>query len=301
MYDWNDLRIFLAVVRAGSALGASKSLGINHSTVNRRIQALEHALGLKLFDRQNRGHKLTGHGRTLLAGAEQVKKSAIDVQSAAERLRRTVAGVVRVTAPEALAARIIVPIAAEFQKCHPDVRVEQVAAESRLDIVHGEADVAFRVGTHPDDPRLVAQRLLDAQWTVYCSNTYAQASEYPRDPSGETSHDVVIFTGSAGNFPDDPWFLSMGGTAHVVGHSNTVPNLHAVLKSGLGIGALPCFIGDADPDLIRCFDPPPMQKSEIWLLTSQEARNSPQVRAFIDFAIPRIREWKQRFHGQITA
>jgi len=298
MYEWGDLRIFLAVARAGSALAAAHDLGINQSTVSRRIQALEHALDLTLFDRQNRGHTLTEHGKALLASAQIVASSVADVQSAAERLRRVMSGVVRVTAPEAIAKSFIIPISAEFQQLHPDVRIEQVATDNRLDIVHGEADVAFRASSHPDDPRLVAKRLPDVAWSVYCSKNYANTHGYPSDIGKIAQHAIIEIEGSMQKLTGYQWFISHADTARTVSRSNTVPNMHAVLRSGLGVGMLPCFIGDAEPDLIRCFDPPPELCGECWLLTSQEARTSPQVRAFIDFAVPRIYAQKQRLSGQ---
>ncbi len=300
MYEWGDLRIFLAVARAGSALAAAHKLGINQSTVSRRIQALEHAMDLTLFDRQNRGHTLTEHGKALLDSAQQVANAIADVQSAAERLRRVMSGVVRVTAPEAVANAFIIPIAAEFQQLHPDVRVEQVAADARLDIVHGEADVAFRASSHPDDPRLVARRLPDVAWSVYCSKNYANTHGYPSDISKLAQHAIIEFEGAMQKLPGYQWFISHADTARTVSRSNTVPNMNAVLRSGLGVGILPCFVGDAESDLIRCFDPPPELCGECWLLTSQEARTSPQVRAFIDFAVPRIYAQKQRLSGRAS-
>jgi len=264
----------------------------------RRIQALEHALDLTLFERQNRGHTLTEHGKALLASVQQVASANADVQSAAERLRRVMSGVVRVTAPEAIANSFIIPIAAEFQQLHPDVRVEQVAADARLDIVHGEADVAFRASSHPDDPRLVARRLPDAAWSVYCSKNYANTHGYPSDIGKLAQHAIIEFEGAMRALPGYKWFISHADTARTVSRSNTVPNMNAVLRSGLGVGMLPCFVGDAEPDLIRCFDPPPELCGEIWLLTSQEARTSPQVRAFIDFAVPRIYAQKHLFAGR---
>ena len=272
MYEWGDLRIFLAVVRAGSALAAAQELRVNQSTVSRRIQALEHALGLALFDRQNRGHTLTEHGHTLLASAQKVASSIADVQSAAERLRRVMSGVVRVTAPEAIANSFIIPIAAEFQQLHPEVRVEQVAADARLDIVHGQADVAFRASSHPDDPRLVARRLPDIAWSVYCSKNYANAHGYPSDIGKLAQHAIIEIEGAMQKLPGYQWFISHADTARTVSRSNTVPNMNAVLRSGLGVGMLPCFVGDAEPGLIRCLDPPPELCVECWLLTSQEAR-----------------------------
>jgi DNA-binding transcriptional LysR family regulator len=298
MYEWGDLRIFLAVARAGSALAAAHELDVNQSTVSRRIQALEHALDLTLFDRQNRGHTLTEHGKALLASVQQVARATADVQSAAERLRRAVFGVVRVTAPEAIAKSFIIQITAAFQQLHPDVRVDQVATDSRLDIVHGEADVAFRASSHPDDPRLVVRRLPDIAWAVYCSQNYANTHGYPSDITKLARHAIIEIEGAMRALPGYQWFISHADTARTISRSNTVPNMNAVLQSGLGVGMLPCSVGDLEPALIRCFDPPDEMRAEFWMVTSQEAQSNAQVRAFIDFAAPRIYARKRHLSGE---
>jgi DNA-binding transcriptional LysR family regulator len=297
MYEWSDLRIFLAVVRAGSALGAAKALGINQTTVNRRVQALENDLGLTLFGRQNRGHALTEHGTALLSYAEKVAAPANALLSAAERLRRSMAGTVRVTAPEETSNTVIIPIAAEFQLSYPQVRVEQVTANRRLDIVNGEADIAIRNGSHPDDPRLIAKRLPDFAWTIYCSQTYADRHGTPPDIAHVAAHDYVGYVDGPSTWSAYIWFVDQAKPTRLVSRSNTVTNMKAMLNSGVGVGLLPCLVADPEPDLVRCFDPLPELNAESWMLTSPEALSSPQVRAFIDFLVPRIMAQKVRFTG----
>jgi DNA-binding transcriptional LysR family regulator len=297
MYEWSDLRIFLAVVRDGSALAASKSLGVNQTTVNRRLQALERDLGLILFDRQTRGHSLTEHGKSLLGTAQKVADRANDLNSAAERLRRVIAGVVRVTSPEETANSVIIPIAAAFQSIYPRVSVEQVAANRRLDIVHGEADLAVRNGSHPDDPRLIAKRLPDFAWTLYCTQTYADNHGMPSDMSHVAAHDYVGYVDGPSNWSAYIWFVDQAKPTRLVSRSNTVTNMKAMVKSSVGVGLLPCFVADPEPDLIRCFAPMRQLDAESWMLTSPEALSSPQVRAFIDFLVPRIMEQRDRFTG----
>ncbi|MFQ5623385.1 MAG: LysR family transcriptional regulator [Paracoccaceae bacterium] len=298
MYEWSDVRMFLAVARAGSALRAARSLGVNHSTVSRRIQALEHALGLTLFDRRNRGYSLTEHGTALMAAAETVARSAQDLQYTAERLRRAVSGVVRLTAPESIANQIIIPIVAEFQQQQPGVQVEQVAADTYLDIVHGEADIAFRAGSRPDDARLVAQRLPDMGWSAYCGRSYAKKNGVPAAPDHVRRHSVIGYDGVLRGSTGYRWLLCHVDEARITNRCNTVPNMRAVLGTGLGVGILPCFVGDPDPELIRCFEPPDELVAEFWLLMSEEARNTAQVRAFIDFAVPRITALRQSLRGR---
>jgi len=298
MYDWNDIRIFVSVARAGSAVGAAKNLGLNQATVNRRIKALERDLGLSLFDRQNRGHSLTEQGQVMLAAAERVAEPANDLLFAAERLRRNISGVVRVTAPEETSNAIIIPITAEFCKLFPEVRVEQVVADQKLDIVHGEADVAVRNGSHPDDPRLIAQRLPGFNWTLFCSKAYVEEHGKPSSLEEVAGHNYVGYAGGPTNWSGYKWFMEIAKPTRIVSRSNTVPNMCAVLRTGLGAGLLPCFVGDSHPDLVRCFPPIEELDAESWMLTSPEALSSPQVRAFVDFLVPRINAQRKRLKGR---
>jgi len=297
MYEWSDLRLFLAVARAGSTLSASKSLGLNQTTVSRRMGVLEHALGLTLFDRQTRGYRLTEHGSDLVPLAEQVEKAAINLKTSADRTGRNLTGIIRLTAPEMLANRIIISIVTAFQRQHPHIRIEQVADDDKLDIVNGEADVAFRASGRPDDPRLVILRLPDSAVALYCSANYASKNGFPASIEEISQHDVLGYGGGIATHPGYQWFIAHADSARIVSRSNTVPNMNAVLRSGLGVGVLPCFVGDFESDLIRCFDPPEILHSQLWLVTSERARAAPHVRAFIDFAVPRVRAFKAQLGG----
>jgi DNA-binding transcriptional LysR family regulator len=297
MYEWSDLRLFLAVVRAGSTLGAAKSLGLNQTTVSRRMQALEHALGMSLFDRRTRGYRLTEQGSDLVPLANQVEKAAINLKTSADRIGRNLTGVIRLTAAEMVTNRIIIPIATAFQQQHPHIRIEQIAADTLLDIVHGEADVAFRASGRPDDPQLVALRLPDAAWAIYCSANYASKKSAPASIEEIYQHDVLGYDGGLARHSGYKWFIAHADSARIVSHSISIPNMDAVLRSGLGVGALPCFAGDFESDLIRCFNIPKTMHDQFWLVTSERARAAPQVRAFIDFAVPRVRAFRAQLGG----
>ncbi len=298
MYDWSDLRLFLAVARAGSTLGAAKALAVNQTTVSRRMQALERALGLTLFERRTRGYRLTDQGKALVPLAERVEKAATNLALSVERMQRSLSGIVRLTSAEMIASRIVIPIAAEFQQRHPEVLIELLADDARLDILHGEADVAIRAGFRPEDPRLIARRLPYAAWALYCSRAYARRNGTPGNIEEIAGHDLLGYSGNIARHPGYKWFIAHADRARVVSYSNTVPNMIAVLRSGLGIGILPCFVGDPEDDLLRCFDPLENLRADIWLVTSEKARAAPPVRAFIDFAVPRIQAWKDRLAGK---
>jgi DNA-binding transcriptional LysR family regulator len=290
MFDWNDLRIFLAVAREGSTLAASRVLGVNQTTVSRRVQALEHGLGLALFDRDTRGHALTPQGAALVVRAEAVEAAASELALEAERLTRDLTGVIRVTAPDAIMTYIVSPIITAYRLQHPEVRFEYLSAEHRLNLERGEADVAFRASERLDGDRLVAQRLPDITWTVYCSEDYAAVHGMPESLDDMDAHSVVAYGGVPAMQPFSIRFMTHVRGDQVVATCNTIPNMAGVLRSGMGVGLLAVFDGDATPGLVQCFPPPPEMDSPWWLVAAPEAYQQLRVRSFMAFAAARIRQ-----------
>src|SRR5690606_22007553 len=141
MFDWNDLKAFLAVARGGSTLGAAKAMGVNQTTVARRIEALESALRLKLFERGQTGSRLTEAGRDLMAEAEKVEAAAQAFDSRAAAQQRGLAGNIRITATEIIANAAVTPALGEFRRLYPDIQVDLILTDRALDIERGEADV----------------------------------------------------------------------------------------------------------------------------------------------------------------
>ena len=169
MFDWNDLRHFLAVARAGSTLGAAEGLKVNQTTVARRIAALEQALGAKLFDKASAGYRLTELGSELLPVAERVEVEAETVLRLTEQRARRLTGTVRVTTNETIADIFLMPSVTEFCDLYPHIRLDIVVDARHLDLNRGEADVALRVGGSPGSGAIVARKLRHLPWGVYCS------------------------------------------------------------------------------------------------------------------------------------
>jgi DNA-binding transcriptional LysR family regulator len=289
MFDWNDLRIFLAVAREGSTLSAARVLGVNQTTVSRRVQVLEHGLGLTLFQRDTRGYALTAQGAALVARAEAVEAAAQEVALEAERLMRDLTGVIRVTAPEAIMTHVVSPIITAYRAQHPEVRFEYLSAEHRLNLEKGEADVAFRATEHLTGDTLVAQRLPGICWSVYCSESYAAAHGIPPSLAEVCDHAVVAFNGGPAMLPCSLRFMMHVRGDQVVATCNTIPNMAGVLRSGMGVGLMAVFDGNATPGLVQCFAPPPEMDSTWWLVAAPEAHKLPRVRSFMTFAAERIR------------
>jgi len=290
LVDWGDLRFVLAVARTGSALRAAQHLGVNQTTVLRRVEALEATLGLPLFERRRSGHKLTPQGELVVAVAERFEREAQDLLNVLGAQRRTLSGSVRLTTSESLAARLIAPCLRSFRERHPDVTVELIVADERLDIARGEADIALRASSRPEGAGIVARRLPDAHWTIYCSASYAAERGMPAGREDIPKFDIVGMEGRMAQLEGWRWLAASADGAPVRCRSNSLTNLVSNLKAGLGLGALPTIVGDAEPDLVRCFPPPSELSSEMWLIVREEVRSHAHVHALADHLASYVRD-----------
>jgi molybdate transport repressor ModE-like protein len=179
MFDWNDVKSLLAVARAGSTAGAARDLGVNQTTVARRLEALERDLGVRLVERSQSGASLTEAGLCLVADSEAMERAAISLRHKVEAHRRGVAGTLRVTLSEMLAAVIVTPLLPQFRELYPDITLELVVTDDMLDLAAGEADIAFRGARALPDSTLVARKVSETAWALYCSRDYANRLGVP--------------------------------------------------------------------------------------------------------------------------
>lgn len=294
MFDWNDLRHFLAVARSGSTLAAARTLKVNQTTCARRIAALEAALGQRLFDRSQDGSLLTESGRALLPHAEAVEAAVTDFADEAAFRHRSLTGVLRVTAAEAVANSILTPALGEFARRYPDINVELIIADRMLDLAGGEADVAVRATTLPLEGELVCRKVVDADWALYCSVDYAQKHGRPAGIEDLAGHALI---GGAGSIAEAPWarWLEAHAPGQIQTRSSTLTNqIHAV-REGLGVALLPDTTAEGDPILLRCSAPVPEMRSTIWLVAPERLRDVARVRAFMDFVAPYVAAVRNRY------
>ncbi|WP_074840006.1 LysR family transcriptional regulator [Marinovum algicola] len=241
--DWGDVRVFLAVMREGSTLAASRHLGINQTTVARRIDVLEHALDVVLFERTTRGAEPTEHATALLPFAEAIETAALSFEAEAERGRDSAP--ILITSFENETFGHIGAVVAEFAEKHPGVRFKFVFSERSLDLVKGEADVALRMAPAISDDRLIAQKVGQTQWTYYASRAYAATHSLPAEFRKDMEdHPVHLLN----HFPSE--------RRNIVRCATFNDMLMAVL-TGQGIAPMPVTIEATNPNLVRCFDPPP--------------------------------------------
>ncbi|NOJ44396.1 LysR family transcriptional regulator [Bradyrhizobium australiense] len=284
MFDWNDLKYFLAVARHGSTIAAGRALGTSQSTVHRRLDELERRLGRALVRRQNTGYRLTEYGSTLLKYAERIEAAVDDFQRRATDVEQELKGVIRVTCPEPIVFRITQSTLIDrFHARYPQLRVEFITSDRYLDLSKGEVDVAFRSGDTDDE--LVGRKVADSIWAVYASRGYIERHGRPERIEDLSHHLLVGFDETLANHRAVKWLKEVAPNAQMSARNNSVLGLVYAVKSGVGLGPLPTALGDAEPDLVRVLGPIPELTRSWRLLTHPDIRRVPRIAAFFDFIV----------------
>ena len=284
MFDWNDLRYFLAVARTGSTIAAAKALGWSQSTVQRRLARLERQLGCKLVERHPTGYRLTALGEDLRRYAEEVEEAVAVFERHLAASDKRLTGTVRVTCPEGLVDPLLTPLVDAFQARYPGLRVDLIVTERFLDLSKGEAEIAVR-GGEPRDPVLIGRKIADNPWAVYASRSYIERHGRPERPEDINHHAIIDFSGDIANFLLAKWLRSVAPQATIAARSNSVIGLLMAAKSDVGLTILPVQLGDPAEELVRVIDPLPELMSKVYLLVHPDLRHTPRVSAFFDFVI----------------
>ncbi|MBC7831967.1 MAG: LysR family transcriptional regulator [Hyphomicrobium sp.] len=289
MFDWNDARFFIAVAESGSTLAAGRMLRVSQTTVARRIAALEDALGVALFERRRAGYALTAVGEALLPEARIVQASATGLATAAAAHKRADAGTVRITAEESYVNRVLPPILRDLREAHPQILIDLDPSEEIRDLEAGAADIAIRVAKRLDGAALVGRKICDDHWTVYCSRGYAATHAIPRNRRELAAHPLISGGSSGVDHYYGTWLRENGLEGAIAMHHGTITGLFSAVHSGMGLATLPCFIAEAEDDLVRCLPTAHPKGREIWLLTHERLRHTPRIRIVLDFLGERLR------------
>jgi len=287
-FDWDDLKHLLAVARHGSTLAAGRALGVDQSTVQRRLAELERRIGQALVRRQPNGYRLTEFGMALLPHAERIEQAVMAFEQHIATATADVTGVIRVTCPEPIVFRITQSTLLErFRALHPALQVQFVMSDKYVDLLKGEADIALRSGD-TDDGELVGRKIGDSIWAIYASQAYIERHGRPQRLEDLAQHALVGFDETMAKHRIAAWLHRVAPNATVAARSNSVLGLVYSAKAGIGVAPLPIALGDAEPDLVRVIEPV-AELSRIWrVLTTPELRRTPRVSAFFDFIVSEI-------------
>ena len=298
MFEWDDLRHFLAVARHGSTIQAAKALGMNQSTVQRRIAALERQLGRQLFERRSDGYRLTRLGEELRPIAERVETDVTDFTRRSASSDVELVGTIRVTCTETAGYRIMKsPILEAFHARYPRLRVEMVMVDRVLDLAKGEADIAFRTSA-PKDDALVARKVAEVPWALFASRAYIERRGAPKTLDEIGRHDVVQFDGPIAEHPCARWLKRVAPNARITARCTSTPALALAVKSGAGISPLPVIAVEGEPDLVSLFDSIPELRLPLYLLIHRDMQRTPRVRAFCDFVAGEIGAFRELLVGR---
>jgi DNA-binding transcriptional LysR family regulator len=295
--DWNDLRTFLAIARQGSLQGAARALGVNHSTVFRRLNALEARLAVRLFDRSARGYALTAAGEHMLASAERVEDEILALERRLLGGDVRLSGTLRVTTTDTLVHGVLGPHLRAFQTAYPAIELELFTGNAFFDLSKREADVALRPRRHPGDA-MVGRRLAEIAVALYGGRDYLAARGRPPSVAALDGHAVIIGDASLGHLPATRWLAERTPAGATMLRCNSWLSQFAAARAGLGLAALPCFLGDPAPELIRVLPPEPALAGELWLVTHPDLRRTARVRAFMETLARGLRRERALLEGR---
>ncbi|MBP1208349.1 DNA-binding transcriptional LysR family regulator [Duganella sp. 1411] len=280
--DWNDIRIFLAIYHSGTLRGAGRLLGVDQTTVGRRITALEARLEAKLFLRSNAGYVLTSAGEDALVAAQAMEHIAVSFQRRTEKHDVRVSGEVRVTTTDAIAADFVIPAIDRLRDSCPALRVILSTTTRVLDLGRRDADIAIRT-VRPEHSDLIVRKL--AKWDVglYASRCYLERRGMPRPGHAFEGHDLAIYQPAVTQNQDG----TLGGESiakgNVIAELDSSLMLSTVVRSGMAIGELPTYLADNDTELVRIW--PERKRAapyEVWLVLHADLARTARVRVVVD-------------------
>ena len=296
MRDWDDIRFFLAVACGGNLSAAGRLLGVRHTTVLRRLDALESRLGLQLFERRSAGYTATAAGEEILTAARRVEDEILGMTRRLAGRDTPLSGTVRLSASDDLADALLPPILAGLRRRHPGIELELNVANGFIHLTRRAADIALRSGDQPSDT-VVGRHIADIAFAVYGERKFV-GSRPPLVRASDLIHENLLA-------PDDSlvhgsvvrWLRQVVPGSRGIYRSNSYAHLMIACSTGMGFAVLPCFLGDTVPDLVRALPPQQAMRSPLWLLTHPDLANTAAIRAVTEFLASAIMAKKILLEG----
>lgn len=292
MLEWNDLAVILAVGRAGTLSGAARHLGLNHSTVFRKVGAIEERSGVRFFDRLPDGYRLTEAGEAAVRCAERIES---EVQALGREILgrdMRLQGHVRVTAMEGLASLVLPGPLAEFSRRHPGVSIEIVGTASALDLSRREAEVAVRATRKPPESSF-GRKICSFRFGIYAAPRYLEG----REDVPLAQRDWCMLQGTADWLVPAVWKKRSDAEGRTVMTASSIVGVVEAVAVGAGMALLPSYVGEPDPRLVRVGTFLEHLTLHLWLLTHPDLRHTARVRTLMDFLHEVLLERRAIFEG----
>lgn len=294
-FEWSDLRFFLAVARAGKLTLAARQMGVEHSTVSRRIATLERTLGTQLFDRQPAGYVLTPAAERLMASAEAMEAMAAAAQQDIGGADLGVSGTVRIGAPDGFGTFFLAPRIGALAGLHPALEIQLLAMPRLYSLSKREADIAISL-SRPKEGRLHARKLADYRLQLYAARDYVAAHGPLDSRPGLQRHPFVSYIDDLIYAPELDYVPQVGKDLRPRLKSSSLVAQMMMIRSGAGIGILPCFMGDTDPTLCPVLEEEVSLTRSFWLVTHADMRALARVKAAADFIVRLAQEGRALLH-----
>jgi DNA-binding transcriptional LysR family regulator len=281
MLSWDDFRYVRAIAQTRSLAGAAQTLGINHSTVFRRLGQIEARLGSRLFERNRAGYALTPCGEAMVRLAERMENEIIGFEREVAGHDLRPSGELRITTNDTLLVDLLTDVLAGFRRAYPEIVLDIVVANESLNLSKRDADVAIRATDRPPET-LIGKRAAGIAWAVYGPAALGKR-KVDLDAAGREQNWIGLGANLAGVKPAK-WLKAHVSPERIVYRINTVLGCAEAVAAGVGLALLPCFIGEKMRGAVRLAPPDPDLEGGLWLLTHADLRQTARVRAFMDFA-----------------
>jgi DNA-binding transcriptional LysR family regulator len=295
--DWSDFKVVLALAKEGSVAGAARALGVDGSTVSRRLAVLEKAVGATLILRGGRKFVLTPEGKSAIAAAEAIETAVSSAKSAIRTAKLGVEGVVKFSFVSSVVPALM-PLLTELAAKYPLLTIEMQADNRRVDLAKGEADIALRMA-RPTEPDLIARRAVVMGWGVYAAKDYATKFGLPASLDELSSHRLVHYIEELHVQPAIRWVEDFRQPNAPIMRVNSTDMAVNVIAAGKSIGVVPCFEVENRDELIRVF-PEPVALSPGWIVYHETARNTARVRVVVDALAEFLEAHADFFAGRAT-
>ena len=294
--DWNAFRFVVAVAETGSLSGAARQLKVSQPTVGRKISELEQQLNVRLFDKLFNGYSLTSAGQSILELCLDMQSNALGIERLVAGQDQDLSGRIRLSTTEGLGTYWLIPKLYEWRADHPNIEIDMVIGTSMLDLIRREADIALRLG-NPGSDDLIGRKLGHIAFGLYGSQSYFQAHGTPNGPADLAEHRIVESSGILLNVNQARKLRELAGESTVSIHCNHLPAQIAATAAGLGLSAMPCYVGDNTEDFRRVLRDDFNVAIDLWLLTHRDLRSTARIRAMLSFLAAKVREEEALLKG----
>ena len=280
--DWNDYLYFLKVADSGNLTAAAGELGVNHSTVFRRINRLEQHMGVRLFERSRKGYSLTETGLEIIGRIRNIEAEMYAIQRKLLGKDDQLSGNLKISTTDTIGYYWLPPYIKKFKADYPDIVIDVDIQTRFTNLTKREADIVIpAINLQPD--YMVGRKLTRIYFRLYASRGYIESFGCPNDPEDFSKHRFLVPNQSLKTISASKWLQKVVPAQSVVATSDKLSTLFKFAQQDLGIAALPHYVGLSDPQMIEIMELPAECHRNVWILTHPDLRNTARIRAFMQF------------------